>query len=150
MSLEQVLPWDWDMDTQISSSTLMQLASHHNQTIISYRSSPLSPKRRYLLDVNPWCHERDHFEGLNVIDARWIDIQNGLYIDITALRELSPEIEPNVWECKNFHRYNAEDIYPLRRTMFEGVRGAKVPLKYASILADEYTRYALTETTFNK
>ena len=147
MYLRQILPWDWDTDTQISNSTLMLLADHFNQTSFRYRSSHRSAKRQYLLDVNPWCRESDHGGGLNVIDARWIDTQNGLYIDITGLRETSSE--PNIWECKNFHKYKVNDLYPLRMTVFEGVR-ANVPFRYDSILLDEYTPYALTKTTFNK
>ena len=127
----------------------MHLADHYNQTTFRYKPWTRSAKRKYLLDVNPWCRESDHGQGLNVIDARWIDMQNGLYIDITGLRELSPELEPNVWRCKNSHKYKVEHIYPLRTTVFEGAC-AKVPFEYVSILADEYTGYALTDTSFNK
>lgn len=86
---------------------------------------------------------------MNIIDARWIDTHTGLYIDITGLRKLHPDIEPNVWECKNFHKYQTEDLYPLRTTMFEGVP-AKVPFKYDSILIDEYSARALTVTNFHE
>ena len=82
------------------------MASHLNRTIYTYTSSsspsslskrtPDSPSttRKYLLDVNPYARQRHRGDGMNIIDARWIDTRNGLYIDITGLSELNPESEP--------------------------------------------------------
>ena len=103
--------------------------------------------RTYLLDVNPYSLERVDGDGSNIIDARWIDVSNGLYIDITGLSELEPKIQPDVVSCKNFHQYNLKDLYPLRETMYEGV-AAMVPYSYAEILMDEYRAKALSETEF--
>ncbi|KAJ9205878.1 hypothetical protein DTO164E3_1131 [Paecilomyces variotii] len=143
----KMLPWDWDVDTQVSEETLLYMGDHFNQTIAQYISEDRKVKRRYLLDVNPWSRQRDRGEGLNIIDARWIDIRNGLYIDITGLSELHPDVEPGVWQCKNFHKYNTEDLYPMRQTTYEGVP-AKVPFKYDSILIAEYSGKALSSTHF--
>ena len=154
------------MDMQVAHPTLMYLATHHNFTNYTYTSS--SPivtldsesnsetdsdsstpiiTRNYLLDINPAYSERGHGNGNNVIDARWIDLRNGLYIDITGVSEVRPHESPGVWSCKNLHRYNTSDLYPMRETVFESVR-AKVPFAYAAILVAEYQEKALVWTKF--
>lgn len=105
-------------------------------------------KREYLLDINPWSRQRERGQGHNIIDARWIDTRTGLYIDITGLSRLEPD-HPDLWQCKNFHMYRLKDIYPLRRTTFEGVL-ANVPFQYDSMLMEEYSEKALTATRFHK
>ena len=101
----QMLPWDWDIDTQISESTL------------------------------------------SIIDARWIDMHTGLYVDITGLSETSPDVSPGFVSCKNNHRYKVSDLFPLRETAYEGII-AKVPFGYDKILIEEYNESALVTTTF--
>jgi hypothetical protein len=134
------------MDTQVSGATLHRLGEKHNQTMTEYKSTS-GTTRKFLLDVNPWIWERERGDGANVIDARWIDTQNGLFIDITGLSETHPDTKPGVWVCKNYHRYNTADLYPMRETMFEGVV-AKVPYAYDKILVQEYKEKALVVTDF--
>lgn len=141
------LPWDWDMDTQVSSATLKYLGENHNQSMHKYESEDGQIKREYLLDVNPWIWERVRGDGMNIIDARWIDIRNGLFIDITGLSETHPDTMPGVWSCKNYHQYRTTDLYPMRETVFEGVV-AKVPYSYDKILIDEYQEKALIVTDY--
>ncbi|OQD78519.1 hypothetical protein PENDEC_c001G01347 [Penicillium decumbens] len=143
----KILPWDWDMDTQVPDTTLAYLADHYNHTIVEYTLPDTGKKREYLLDVNPWSRQRERGQGHNIIDARWIDIHTGLYIDITGLSRLEPD-HPDIWQCKNFHKYRLKDIYPLRWTTFEGVP-AKVPFQYDSMLMEEYSETALTMTRFH-
>ncbi|KAL5115804.1 mannosyltransferase [Pleosporales sp. CAS-2024a] len=144
------LPWDVDLDTQVLDRTLERLGAEFNQTLYQYEyeSSGGSLKRTYLLDVNPWITERVRGDGMNVIDARWIDVRNGLYIDITGLSETRRESHPGTYSCKNYHNYAIEDLYPMRETVFEGVF-AKVPYAYDKILTEEYTEKALVKTDFN-
>ena len=152
----RILPWDDDIDTQISLPTLRHLARHFNDTHYDYTADvgdlpsggmgvSLSAKRTYLLDINPAFPSRTLDNGDNVIDARWIDISNGLYIDLTAVSETMPSEEPGVWSCKNSHRYKTRDLYPMRETMFEGVI-AKIPYAYVRILSEEYQEKALVVT----
>lgn len=143
-----MLPWDWDIDTQVSGSTLAYMAKHYNNTYYDYVSKDDPPvKRTYLLDINPASIERERGNGLNIIDARWIDTRNGLYIDITGLSETHPDDQPGVWACKNYHRYQTTDLYPMRETIYEGVI-AKVPYAYDRILTQEYHEKALVVTEF--
>jgi hypothetical protein len=43
--------------------------------------------KRYLLEVNPNYVNTSTTDTFNHIDARWIDVSNGLYIDITTVHE---------------------------------------------------------------
>jgi hypothetical protein len=138
---------DWDLDTQVTNSTLQMLAQNHNHTYHEYHSSHSAIRRKYLLDINPWSWERVRGDGDNIIDARFIDISNGMFLDITGLAPTNPT-NADVVECKNEHRYNISDIFPLREAQFEGVR-AKVPYAYTHILVDEYSDRSLRDTVFH-
>ena len=146
--LSQMLPWDWDIDTQVSGATLEYMARELNRSTHRYTSPEHGVSRDYLLDVNPAAVERERGDGYNIIDARWIDIRNGLYIDITGLSETHPDVQPGVWSCKNYHRYRTTDLFPLRDSMFEGVP-AKIPYAYDTILTDEYRVEALVSVDFH-
>lgn len=145
----KIMPWDWDLDVQVSASTLTWLGENLNMTTHNYTSVGLDGgeevTRQYLLDINPNNVDRVRGDGMNVIDARWIDVRNGLFIDITGLSETNPSSQPGVWSCKNFHRYRTRDLYPLRETVFEGVP-ALVPYSFDKILTEEYSARALTKT----
>ncbi len=149
-----MLPWDWDIDTQVSAATLTYLATHMNRTIHHYSSpSPSSDShksihRKYLLDINPHATDPTRGDGSNIIDARWIDTRNGLFIDITALHETHPNEAPGVWTCKNYHRYRTSDLFPLREGEYEGVR-ASIPYAYERILREEYGVEAFVLTEFH-
>jgi len=142
-----MLPWDWDLDVQLHHNTLAMLGQQYNQTMHKYRSADGTVEREYLLDVNPWIWQRVRGDGKNVIDARWIDIRNGLFIDITGITETDPTNAPGILNCKNWHRYHYDDIWPLRDTTFEGVP-AKIPYNFDAILVKEYNTKALTVTEF--
>ena len=76
----QIMPWDSDIDVQMTASTVHYLASYYNMTIHRYE------KRDYMLEINPKYTDGSFEDRLNVIDGRWIDIKTGLFIDITAIR----------------------------------------------------------------
>ena len=135
-----MLPWDRDIDVQVTDWTLFQLGDRYNQSQYQYIDSDTKPPRRrkYLLDINRCVRERERGDGMNVIDARWIDMENGMYIDITGLSETHPDVMPMVLADKNYHRYKVEDLYPMRRSVFEGV-SVLIPYAYQEILLEEYT-----------
>lgn len=143
------MPWDFDVDTQVSAATLAELAMRHNHTLHTYRYTNATTgrdrSRTYLLDVNPFATRLGRGEGQNVIDARWIDVETGMFVDITALAEREPERQPGIWSCKNHHRYRREELFPLRETEFEGV-AAMVPWSYQGILVGEYGAKSLVVT----
>ena len=80
---QQILPWDWDLDVQVSGQTLAYLGEFLNYTTHTYKFD--GTEREYFLDVNPHYVERIRGDGENIIDARWIDVRNGLFIDITGI-----------------------------------------------------------------
>jgi len=115
----QMLPWDCNIDTQVSGATLRYMGLHHNVTLYDYvAADDLTYQRTYLLDVNPAIDERGRENGNNIIDARFVDTITGLYIDITDLSETHPEDQPGIWSCKNNHRYLITNLYPIKATVF--------------------------------
>jgi phosphorylcholine metabolism protein LicD len=148
----KIMPWDWDLDTQVSGETLEYLGKHHNMTFHDYTDTSMTDPTKtittkYLLDINPNARERVRGDGMNVIDARWINTENGLFIDITGLSETHPDNQPGIWSCKNYHKYRTKDLYPMRETTFQGVP-AWVPFSYDKILTEEYGSKSLVLTTY--
>ena len=139
----QILPWDWDADVQVSGQTLSYLGRSLNYTTHNYKSGGV--ERQYLLDVSPYNAERTRGDGVNITDARWIDVRNSLFIDITGISETNPFDRPGVWSCKNQHEYYMTEIWPLKETTFEGVT-ALVPFAYDTVLMEEYEAEALAGT----
>ena len=170
----KVMPWDSDVDVQVSEASLDFLASYHNMTVHRF---PIVPDlraetgdddgdggvdeknekkkekekgRSYLLEINPHYRNGSVTDTLNVIDARWIDMTTGLFIDITGLRrdrEAEQAGRPGQMMCKDRHQYMYDDIFPLRDSVFEGVP-ARVPFKYIELLEQEYGKTALTRTEY--
>lgn len=87
------LPWDQDIDVQITAKSLLRLANEFNQSIvIDYEDGhPEATGRLYFLDVNPHFQSSGFETSTNVIDARFIDIATGMYVDITSLTSISME-----------------------------------------------------------
>jgi hypothetical protein len=142
---ERILPWDSDLDTQVSEQALTYMGEFLNHTTHTYKSEDV--ERQYFLDVNPYYKERTKGDGSNIIDARWIDVRNGLFIDITGISETDPVRRPGVWSCKNEHEYNTGDIWPLQNSYFEGAP-AMVPNAYDRVLVQEYQAKALNQTEY--
>lgn len=83
-----IFPWDLDIDVQMPIDDLHRLSRDYNQTIIvDFGLDPNKEVRtgRFFLDSSTWISHRTSGEGLNNIDARFIDLDSGLYIDITGL-----------------------------------------------------------------
>ena len=173
----QIMPWDYDLDVQVTATTMARLGRDFNRTMHMYtyddesepaKSSSSSSSsssndttttttktprktKQYLLDVNPHHGEPGRADGLNVIDARWIDTSNGMFVDITALMEQrfadTLGKAPGVWSCKNYHHYATTELWPLRRSAFEGAP-ASVPYGFDPILRGEYGAKSLRTTVW--
>ncbi|GBL48727.1 hypothetical_protein [Candidozyma auris] len=174
-------PWDADVDVQMPISDLHELARQFNQSIIVDFGTDLNGEvktGRYFLDVGTWISHREFGNGRNNIDARFIDVDTGLYIDITALaisNTVAPsiydknlpsslkrkkgqsmdehEVERNtvlqVYNCRNRHFSSLKDLSPLKLTYVEGVP-AYVPSNFISILEREYEEGGLAEQKYKK
>lgn len=140
----QIMPWDYDLDVQLSNNTMYWLGNNLNRTEHEHNATTLDGKqisKKYMLDVNPHHVDVTRGDGRNIIDARWIDMTNGMFIDLTALRERDDK-RPGFWSCKNSHYYATQDLWPMRLADFEGVQ-ALIPNNFEKILRDEYKPQAL-------
>ncbi|CCH42297.1 putative secreted protein [Wickerhamomyces ciferrii] len=77
-----MLPWDDDLDVQITAKSFEKLLQCNQSMVIDYNDEINLGK--YIIDINPWYGVRNK-ESDNKIDARFIDVESGLYIDITTL-----------------------------------------------------------------
>ncbi len=104
---QKILPWDSDVDVQVSERTIHFLAKYYNMTEYRYRL-PGIKIGTYLLEINPHYRIRGAEDQLNAIDARWIDTGSGLYIDITTVRAnyaARAEGVSGALMCKDRHHY---------------------------------------------
>ena len=73
-----------------------------------YRLPHVPNGRDYLLEINPGFATEGKYDKLNMIDARWIDTETGLFIDITSVRPnftaRSMGVEGALM-CKDNHHY---------------------------------------------
>ena len=83
---QKILPWDSDLDVQVSEPTIAFLAKYYNMTEYHFRLPGNKKGRTYMMEVNPRYTNRTTADRLNVIDARWIDTETGLFIDISTVR----------------------------------------------------------------
>jgi LicD family len=102
----QILPWDSDIDVQVAEESMHFLASYYNMTIFHYRTPRIPEGRDYMLEINPYYKVRDQSDTMNVIDARWVDTDSGLFIDITTVRKnYTHPAGPGILSCKDGHEY---------------------------------------------
>lgn len=145
----KVMPWDSDIDVQVTLETMQFLRSYYNLAIFHFESDLLDGDGRdYMLEINPTFDEDNQFDHLNRIDARWIDTETGIFIDMTAVRPNESARALGVegaLRCKDKHHYLEEDLFPLRDSIFEGTP-CKVPYEYSWLLEEEYGRDVLTRS----
>jgi hypothetical protein len=112
--------------------------------------------KKYLLEVNPHYANISTKDKENVIDARWIDVSTGLFIDITTVH-VQPITNPTAASAfhdtdeedlelytKDQHAYSYSQMFPLRTSTFEGVV-VSIPFEYEELLLDEYGPRAITQ-----
>jgi LicD family len=138
----RLLPWDSDIDLCIPFAHLYILHKMHRH--MDY------DRTRYLFDVNPHYTSRAsaniHFHQNhepNKIDARFIDKNSGLFLDITAL---SPKGGRQL-TTKCPHVYRKSDLYPLKKSSFEQVP-VWIPNDVHTILAQEYGDTSFSSPTY--
>jgi LicD family len=129
---QKLLPWDADIDVQILYSEFPKLVALNGS---EYGG-------RYMLDVNPYHSQRLPIDG-NTIDARFIDMTTGLFIDITALVMKGGRLS-----CKSPHYYYVDDLFPLHLTQLEGAFVFR-PHRAMKILVTEYGERSMTKLLFN-
>lgn len=136
------LPWDNDIDVQVSINDLDKIGRFHNNTLII--EDPNIGDNLFWLHTDPF-YLKENIEQF--IDARYIDIKTGIYIDISALwhDSVSPPLKVRVKEgeigirCKHKNWFAFSDIFPIKRTIYEGAQSYKVR-DIPSALIKEYGR----------
>ena len=78
-----MFPFDIDIDLQMPSSELNRLAANYNMTLVIEDLNEGYGK--YLIDCSTFIHHRNVAGRDNHIDARFIDVDTGTYIDITGM-----------------------------------------------------------------
>lgn len=164
------LPWDEGVDLQAPVAELDRLACKYINTLIvelpeqaansDNKKSIEGSAGRYLFEVVPTYVERRQGNGNNMIDAWFVDVDTGLYIDITGLAHIidekveigttltendaeqfqMPKKFSTLYGCKSYHYYSEEDVLQLRLSLFEGAP-IYVPNNYKNILKAEYDDY---------
>jgi hypothetical protein len=145
---DTLLGWHWERrivhpnsspKMMVSEQSLYFLAAYHNMSVHTFRIPSLNASKEYVLEINP--HYQDGRVGTaNSVDARWIEMETGLFVEITTLRHnRDAEILgiKGAMMVKDGRHYEHSDVYPLKDAVFLGV-GVKVPSAYLKILIDEY------------
>ena len=104
----QILPWDSDIDVQMTVDTMQFLASYYNLSVWHYHLPHIPEGRDYILEMNPDFAINGPNDKWNMIDGRWIDTETGLFIDITTLRPnktARAEGVEGALMCKDRHHY---------------------------------------------
>ncbi|CAI5758815.1 unnamed protein product [Candida verbasci] len=148
-----MFPFDIDIDIQMPSSELNRLSANYNMTLIVEDIDEGFGK--YLIDCAAFLHHRDLAAKDNHIDARFIDVDTGTYIDITGIG-INNERPPSEYDAyirrkkqkgesvelymdRRKHWLNFEKIDPLRYSLIGGVP-VYVPNDILSMLNHEYSR----------
>ena len=171
-------PWDTDIDVQMPIEDLHKLARNFNQSMIVDFGNNESELKfgRYFLDVSNILSQRTRGNGNNNIDARFIDVETGLYIDITglAISESRAPVRYNslldgsglerssrdatitqtqrnqylqAYNCRNNHFSRLSELSPLRLSMVEG-EFSYVPSEFETILKIEYGEKSMANVDF--
>ncbi|CAH6721125.1 hypothetical protein CLIB1444_05S04126 [[Candida] jaroonii] len=142
------MPWDTDVDVQLPIKSLDYLAQNYNNTLII--ENPKFGNGKFFLDISPTYIKQGN--GRNFIDGRFIDINSGLYIDLSALshtnfkppKDLDEEFEDDILvHCKHFNWHSLAEILPIRHTFFEG-SPVYIPNNISSLLSRKYGKESFT------
>ena len=78
------MSWD-SIDVQTTESSMHFLAAYYNMTIHHFKSGDFFPiHSNYMLEINPHYLNRGSTDKSKVIDARWVDTDTGLFLDISC------------------------------------------------------------------
>lgn len=129
-----LFPYDVDIDIQMPARDLIEFSKRYNQTLVV--EDPSEGYGRFLIDVSTFVHNRDISHTGNHIDARFIDVDSGIYIDITGLGKSTAQLPEEynekhiltkelasdaVFNDRRKHFYTLPQLLPLRYSMINGV-----------------------------
>ncbi|SCV00083.1 LAMI_0G02784g1_1 [Lachancea mirantina] len=148
------LPWSTLHDVHMPIKDLHYLAEKFNQTLVV--QSATIGYGRYFIDIHPFISSREKGSGANVVDARFIDVDTGFFVNIKGLgldgevdvilQEMKTNPEPNTMDknqrkmsvmARNGRHYQLSDLLPLRPSRFHGLP-VHIPSRSLSLLQEEY------------
>lgn len=151
-----MFPFDVDIDIQMPMLELARLSKDYNQTLVL--EDPSEGYGKFLIDIGTYIHNRGISKKSNHIDARFVDVDSGIYIDITGLSKSdanTPEEYNNnelvnidkgikdenveIYNDRRKHFYTLEQLSPLKYSMMGGVP-VYVPLTITDRLIFEYSK----------
>ena len=118
---------------------------YHDLKHIFSKFHKFTYRNRFLFEVNPNSYYRE-FQESDIIDARFIDTTNGLYVDITAVIY---DPEKKQLHCKSPHYYDVQDVFPLQNGTFMGY-DIWLPHDPVTMMEKEYGKACMTGTRFYK
>lgn len=168
-------PWDPDVSVQLPIQDFQRLTQLFNQSIVVDFGLNLNEETRYgryFLDSTSFLSQRTKGNTNNIIDARFIDLDTGVKIDITALAVSNAVAPPRYYKqstsssealksMSNLERNNLLQLYncrkeqfitmrqlhTLRPSMVQGEYGY-IPIGFELIMQNEYSSKG-TASTFN-
>ncbi|KAI5965406.1 uncharacterized protein KGF55_001627 [Candida pseudojiufengensis] len=126
-----MFPFDIDIDIQMPVSELYKLNDLYNNTLVV--ENPREGFGKFLIETNTFLYNREFSGGDNYIDARFIDVDSGIYIDITGLSKSKsfPQKEYNEYPELDIIKTDENDeIYNDRRKHFYKLNQLS-PLKFS-------------------
>ncbi|KAH3688086.1 hypothetical protein WICPIJ_000928 [Wickerhamomyces pijperi] len=125
-----ILPWDDDLDVQVSAEGFWELVRWNQTVVVDYQDYSNSGYiGAYLIDVNPFFYKRERNPD-NKIDARFIDLRTGLYIDITVLTNEINDLET----LSGLDSGRSVELYKLFDSQFEQIQTQTQPQYQSDIL----------------
>ncbi|KAL2127936.1 hypothetical protein VTI74DRAFT_9949 [Chaetomium olivicolor] len=122
---------------EISERAIFFLLAYYNTSVFNVTTPDMPSGRRYLLYLSPHARERERTDDdpWKGADARWIDHDTGLFVNVYAVRynPSHPEGE-GMLSRKDGREFNS--------TISEGVQ-AKISHRYEEMLVMEYGEEAL-------
>lgn len=138
-------PYDDDIDFQMPLKHMHLLAEHFNQSVLL--QDPRFGNGRYFLDFGN-LGGRTHGNGNNNIDGRLIDMDTGLYIDITGLsfngEVISPELYAKLADVLDEHihevKHEGEDKVSYDYSYFQNQKDLTLS-ELEELSNDEYKKF---------
>ncbi|GMM48394.1 hypothetical protein DAPK24_049920 [Pichia kluyveri] len=128
-------PWDEDADVQMPIGDLAEFCLRYNNSMVV--ENPKYGTAKGYVDCGTAITHREKGNGNNIIDARIIDVDSGMYIDITGLSVSEDEMDENY--LKKFDKWVSNEL-KIDYNILQESRQKEVEMERAYKLRDERER----------
>ncbi|KAG0691055.1 hypothetical protein C6P40_005282 [Pichia californica] len=117
-------PWDGDGDVQMPIKDLAEFCLNYNNSMIV--QNPKFGTGKYFVDCTSSLTHRGKESGNNNIDARIVDIDTGVFVDITGLGISSDRLtNSNMNKLGDYIPKSVRSVYPTKKSNKRKVNGRK-------------------------